>query len=90
MEKEKLMVQVGKDKHDNPIYKEVKKLNIQYFDKDNVIHTAKSKPFWSGQRWMFKVLGRLFFTEKDDIFVNRKKQFWVLIKNNDEKKQHPM
>jgi len=80
MKEKKLMVQVGKDKHDNPICKEVKKLRCQYINKDNVVSVSKKvKPFWNGKSWSFKAFDKLFFIDKDSVFFDTKKQFWVWV-----------
>jgi len=79
--KEKLVVQIGKDKHDNPIYKEVKKLHIQFFDENKILHTAKSRPFWTSRLWMLGVLDKLFVIEKSNIFFNKRKQFWIIVQS---------
>jgi len=78
--KEKLMVVVGKNKNDEPIYKEVKKLIVQFIDKNNIVSMKKSKPFWNGQSWFVNAYDRLFVIDKQSIYFDKKLNFYVLIK----------
>lgn len=77
----KLMICIGKDKNEQPIYKEVKKVIIQHIDKNNVISMNKGKPFWNGQYWMIRALGKLFFISKQDIFFDKRLNYYIFIKN---------
>ena len=79
MNEQKLMVCIGKDKNNNPIYKRVKTLIVQFIDKNNIIHMEKSKPFFTGH-WMIKAHDRLFLIADKSIFFDKKNNFYVLIK----------
>lgn len=78
MDKQKLMVCIGKDKNDNPIYKEVKKLIVQFIDKNNVLKMQKSKPFFNGH-WMIKAHKRLFLIDDKSICFDKNNNFFILI-----------